>query len=102
MVGVNKQFPARNFFAIMSRGLRVLENGMTKTIKAVFDGKTLRPEEPLELAPNTRVRLTIETPSPVEAPVSFLKTARSLKLDGPADWSANLEEYLYGETPKRG
>jgi hypothetical protein len=65
---------------------------MNKTIKAVFDGKNLLPEEPLELAPNTRVRLTIETPSPVEAPMSFLKTARSLRLDGPADWSANLEE----------
>ncbi len=27
----------------------------------------------------------------------FLQTARSLNLKGPADWSANLEEYLYGE-----
>ena len=74
---------------------------MTKTIEAVFDGKTLRPDEPLELAPNTRVRLTIETPSFAEAPNSFLKTARSLKLDGPADWSAKLEEYLYGEASER-
>ena len=28
---------------------------------------------------------------------SFLQTARALKLDGPPDWSARLEEYLYGE-----
>jgi hypothetical protein len=84
-------------------GLRVLEDGMTRKIKAVFDGETLRPEEPLELAPNTHVRLTIETPSTAEAPMSFLRTARSLKLDGPADWSANLEEYRYGVCePKRG
>jgi hypothetical protein len=75
---------------------------MTRKINAVFDGETFRPEEPLELAPNTRVRLTIETPSPAEASMSFLKTARSLKLDGPADWSANLEECLYGKTPERG
>jgi hypothetical protein len=79
-----------------------LEEDMTKTIEAVFDGKTLRPDEPLELAPNTRVRLTIETPSPSQAPMSFLRTARSLRLDGPADWSANLEEYLYSKRLERG
>jgi hypothetical protein len=70
---------------------------MTKTIEAVFDGKTLRPDEPLELAPNTRVRLTIEAASPSQPRVSFLRTARCLGLDGPPDWSANLEEYLYGK-----
>ena len=74
---------------------------MTKTIEAVFDGVTLHPEEPLELAPNTRVRLTIELPSSTETPTSFLRTARSLKLDGPADWSANLEEHLYGKRTGR-
>ena len=30
------------------------------------------------------------------APVSFLETARNLKLDGPKDWSENFENYLYG------
>jgi len=74
---------------------------MTKTIDAVFDGKTLRPDEPLELAPNTRVRVTIETAPPSLAPVSFLRTARGLGLDGPPDWSANLEEYLYGKGRER-
>jgi hypothetical protein len=76
---------------------------MTKTIEAVFDGETLRPDEPLELAPNTRVRLTIETASsPCQAPMSFLRTALSLRLDGPVDWSARLEEYLYDIGPERG
>jgi len=70
---------------------------MTKIIDAVFDGESLRPDEPLELAPNTRVRLTIETPAPSDAPQSFLRTARSLALSGPSDWSANLEAYLYGD-----
>jgi hypothetical protein len=69
---------------------------MTKSIEAIFDGVTLRPDEPLELPPNTRVRLTIESlPAPGEAG-SFLHTARTLGLTGPADWSANLETYLYG------
>ena len=70
---------------------------MTRSIEAVFDGTTLRPDEPLELPPNTRVRLTIEslaTPTPGGA---FLRTARSLALEGPRDWSSNLEAYLYGE-----
>ncbi len=34
---------------------------MTKTLEATFDGETLRPDEPLDLEPNTRVRVTIET-----------------------------------------
>ena len=74
---------------------------MTKTVEAIFDGETLRPDEPLDLAPNTRVRITIESPSTGHAPTSFLRTARSLRLEGPADWSAKLEDYLYGKTTDR-
>lgn len=70
---------------------------MTRSIGAVFDGATLRPDEPLELPPNTRVRLTIESlPTPAQGG-SFLRTARSIALAGPRDWSSNLEAYLYGE-----
>lgn len=67
---------------------------MTKTIEALFDGLTLRPDEPLELPPNTRVRLTIESPPPLGTPGSFLRTARALRLSGPPDWSTNVEVYL--------
>lgn len=35
---------------------------MTKTLEATYDGETLRPDEPLDLKPNTRVRLTIVMP----------------------------------------
>jgi hypothetical protein len=68
------------------------------TLTAVFDGTVLRPEAPIDLAANTRVRLTIE-PTEEAAPVaaSFLQTARALDLEGPRDWSANLEDYLYGD-----
>ncbi len=69
---------------------------MTKTIEAVFDGVALRPDEPLELPPNTRVRLTIESLTTPGTPGSFLRTARALALFGPRDWSTNLEAYLYG------
>ena len=71
---------------------------MTKTLEAVYDGEVLRPDEPLELEPNTRVRVTIEAAErPRTKSKSFLQTARSLKLQGPADWSARLDDYLYGD-----
>ena len=68
---------------------------MTKTLDAVYDGKVLRPEEPLDLQPNTRVRITLETESAPDAePYSFLDTAQSFRLDGPPDWSERIEDYL--------
>lgn len=33
---------------------------------------------------------------------SFLETARTLDLEGPVDWSARLEEYLYDRPSARG
>ncbi|MCL4490193.1 MAG: antitoxin family protein [Chloroflexi bacterium] len=75
---------------------------MIKTVEATFDGQVLRPDEPLELEPNTRVRITIEsTTTEGGKPASFLRTARSLNLEGPSDWSAKIEEYLYGPTGSR-
>jgi hypothetical protein len=75
---------------------------MSETLYATFDGEVLRPDRPVSLEPNTRVRLTIET-AETEEPhaTSFLKTARGLELEGPADWSARLEEYLYDDTLER-
>ena len=70
---------------------------MVKTIEATFDGSVFLPAEPIQLEPNTRVRITVETPLLSTEPVSFLNTARSLNLEGPRDWSANLHQYLYGE-----
>lgn len=71
---------------------------MVKTIEAIFDGKAFLPTEPVTLKPNTRVKVIIETllSDEDEETTSFLQTARSLNLDGPPDWSANLDEYLYG------
>ena len=69
---------------------------MTKTLRATFDGQVLRPDEPLPLAPNTRVVITITTEEATPPPTSFLRTAQSLQLEGPPDWSDRLEDYLYG------
>jgi predicted DNA-binding antitoxin AbrB/MazE fold protein len=68
---------------------------MSTTIEAVFDGEVLRPDRPLKLAPNTRVTLVVTTPGPSEPGESFLDTAMSIHLEGPADWSENLDRYLY-------
>ena len=71
---------------------------MSQTIDAIFDGKVLQPAEPVELEPNTRVRVTIERIAPVAEPsASFLRTARTLNLMGPPDWSTHIEDYLYDQ-----
>ena len=71
---------------------------MIQTIEALFDGTILLPDTQLPLKANTRVRLTVETlPDREQRPRSFLQTARALSLEGPADWSANLDHYLDGE-----
>ena len=70
---------------------------MVKTIEAYFDGTVLRPDEPLELEPHTRVRISVEgIPARRDDTVSFLDTARALRLNGPADWSEKVDSYLYG------
>jgi hypothetical protein len=75
---------------------------MSDTILATFDGQVFRPAQPVPLAPNTSVRLTIEPiANPPEKPASFLQTALAQRLEGPPDWATNLEEYLYGEEPER-
>lgn len=70
---------------------------MTDMIEALYDGKVFRPTGPIALAPNTRVRMIFESLPPAEREASsFLRTARALELEAPADWSANIDEYLYG------
>ena len=76
---------------------------MSQIVEAVFDGVVLHPESALDVEPNTRVRITIEPlPKPVTGRKSFLTTARSLNLAGPADWSENFEEPLHGEGNRVG
>jgi hypothetical protein len=86
---------------------------MTRVVHARFDGKSFHPEEPVPIAPDTPVILTIETQEPerldevpseeqgtpsipvMGEPYSSLKFAMSMNLEGPKDWSENLDEYLY-------
>ncbi len=69
---------------------------MEQTLHAIYDGKVFKPEKPLDLKPNVCVRLTVETSQEEKHKKrSFIETARSLKIEGPSDWSAHLEDYLY-------
>ena len=65
---------------------------MSHTFDATFDGRVFLPDQPIELEPNTRVRLTIEEPRiATRKTESFLSVARSLNLEGPKDWSSRLD-----------
>ena len=68
---------------------------MTRTIEATFDGEVLRPTETLDIAPQSKVWITVET-SDKTKPLSFLDAAVAASIEGPVDWSENLEAYLYG------
>jgi hypothetical protein len=67
---------------------------MILTVDAVFDGKVFLPIGRITLPPNTRVQIAV-TIEEMQA-TSFLDVAESLTLDGPSDWSVQLDEYLYG------
>ena len=62
---------------------------MSTTFDAKFDGQVFRPTEPISLPPNTTFRITVEAiptePTPSE-PVSFMRAARELSLEGPPAW----------------
>jgi hypothetical protein len=71
---------------------------MTTTLYATFDGEVLRPEGPIPLDPDTRVRVTIEAErSKTGEPYSSLRAMLAANVEGPPDWSERIHEYLYGE-----
>ena len=87
---------------------------MEKSVEATFDGEVFRPDEPVDLASDTKVTLTFDEKSPKKGkkqrlvevprkpggkPYGFLEYARSLNLDGPSDFSTNLDDYLYHGKP---
>jgi predicted DNA-binding antitoxin AbrB/MazE fold protein len=68
-----------------------------QVIDAVYDGRVFLPQQMPTLKANTRVRITVEQVKAKRTKKkSFLETARSIKIDAPADFSANVDEYLYG------
>ncbi len=84
---------------------------MEKTVDATYDGEVFRPDEPVNLEVNTKVRVLIEQPgNELELkfakkknggkPYAFFEFARSANLEGlPSDFSENLDDYLYHGKP---
>lgn len=83
---------------------------MEKIIEATFDGEVFRPDEPIELASNARVKIILpDGPEKLELrtvkkektgrPYAFFEYLASLNLKGPEDWSTNLDDYLYHGKP---
>ena len=75
---------------------------MSKTLTAVFDGDVLRPDSPLDLEPNTRYVITIESvkQSVASGDAWDVLEAMTGTVEVAGDWSSEHEHYLYG-TPKR-
>jgi predicted DNA-binding antitoxin AbrB/MazE fold protein len=68
----------------------------TQIIEAVYDGRVFLPQQSPMLKANTRVRITVEQVKAKRTKKkSFLQTARSIKINAPGDFSANVDEYLY-------
>ena len=76
---------------------------MQRTLEVTYDGKVLLPETPLDLEPNRRYTISIEdenpTPSESESAWDVLHQLAGT-VEGPGDWAAEHDHYLYG-TPKR-
>ncbi len=68
---------------------------MVHIVQALYDGHALHPQEPLPFPPNTRLRVAVEEAREPQS-ASFVDVVGNLNLEGPADWSENLEDYLYG------
>jgi predicted DNA-binding antitoxin AbrB/MazE fold protein len=71
---------------------------MEKILNATYDGEVFRPDEPIDLEPDTKVEITLKIKNSKKTgkPYSSLEFMASLKLDGPSDFSRNIDEYLYG------
>ena len=83
---------------------------MDKILDATYDGEVFRPDEPVNLASNTKVKVIVEDEEEksekltlVEMPkkgkgepYAFLRYARSVSIDAPPDYASNIDEYLYG------
>jgi len=76
---------------------------MVRSFDAVYDGEVLRPVEPLDLPPNTRVRVAVVETQDGEAESGSGPFDRILALAqdlGVPDLAEQHDHYLYG-TPKR-
>lgn len=76
---------------------------MLQTIDAIFDGKTLVPQNGVHLIEGKRYKLIVQpfdqSAAPNESAWDLLSQLTGT-VEGPADWASEVDHYLYG-TPKR-
>jgi hypothetical protein len=75
------------------------EMSMESILIATYKERKLFLENDLPLKPMSKIRIKIELPTN-ENKNSFLDTAISQDFTAPEDWSENVDEYLYDESPK--
>lgn len=77
---------------------------MARTLSVIYDGEVLRPQEPVDLEPNTAYRITIEDdagePGTDGMPEVFRRILERARDLGVGDLAEQHDHYLYG-TPKR-
>ena len=66
---------------------------MSLTIEATFDGEVFRPDEKVDLDPNTKVKLqlVVKKKEKTGEPHSLLDYAMSVDIDAPPDFATNFE-----------
>ncbi len=76
---------------------------MDRTVTAVFDGEVLHPDLPLDLEPNTRYVLIIQSEPVGTAVEDVWDVLERLTgtVDAPPDWSSEHDHYLYGTTKRQ-
>lgn len=75
---------------------------MAITINAEYDGTAFIPIDTVVLKKNTKYRLIIEETTEEKNLTAWdVLQSHIGSIDGPEDWSENLDHYLYG-SPKKG
>jgi hypothetical protein len=72
---------------------------------AHFDGKNICPDEPVSLPQNVPLRITVDAPAAKNnsgGPIDLFDRLDSKVglIDGPDDWAAEHDHYLYGAAKK--
>jgi len=81
---------------------------MAIVVEATYENGVLKPAEPLPLAEHEKVRVTVEGVSPPaeHPPLNLAEFFDAIEaecglMEGPEDWAAEHDHYLYG-APKHG
>ena len=72
------------------------------TIPATYRDGAFHPDAPVDLPDGTHVEIPVEAASSEVEPYAFLKALEAASLDGPADGSEHVNEYLTGQRTYQG